>query len=80
MPNEPTYVGLKRINITIEGPLHTVAKARAKQLGFSDGLSGYIARLLNLELKSDGEQVLNAPRRFTAPNNKKKVRRVHSKS
>jgi hypothetical protein len=60
--------GLKRVNITIEGELHKLAKRRAKKdLKLPDGFSGYISRLIKLDLKRNRKRVAHIPRVLDAP-------------
>lgn len=58
----PPIPGLKRVNISIEGDLHKIGKRRARKLGFRDGFSGYVARLLKLDMKRNRKRVANETR------------------
>ena len=62
----PAIREYRRVNIGIEGKLHDLAKRRAKKLGLSDGFSGYVARLLKLDIKRNRKRVGAVPRLLTS--------------
>ena len=53
---------MRRANITIEPALHKLAKKRARDLHLADGFSGYVARLLKLDMKRNRKRVGHIPR------------------
>lgn len=62
----PAIQDLKRVNISIEGELHRMAKIRAQKMGLRDGFSGYVARLLKLDMKRKRKRIAGVSRLLTA--------------
>ena len=62
-----TIPSLKRVNITIEGELHELAKRHADKLGLTDGFSGYVSRLLKQGLKTRGTGLAKVSRLLHGP-------------
>lgn len=65
-PNIPEFPDLRRVNITIEGELHTDSVKRARELGLHDGFSGLVARLLKKHLSTKGSRDAKISRRYSS--------------
>lgn len=60
--------GLKRVNLTIERELHKLAKTRARKvLKLPDGFSGYVSRLIKLDIKRKRKRISSIPRLMGSP-------------
>jgi hypothetical protein len=65
MPRIAALKKLHRVNISLEGDLHEDAQDLAAKLGFADGLSGYISRLLIEHMKDCSKEITKTPRKYT---------------